>query len=340
MYMIRIGIIGYGYWGRKLATEFSNLHNVNLTCICDINSKNLKEAHEHYNNAKLTINYQDLIDDTQIDAVIIATPIHTHYKLALAALKAEKHILVEKPLVTNFNEALEIQEIAEKKNKIVMVDYTPIYSSATKMLLGLVEQGELGNIVYLNSNRTNFGSNDLKSSVVWDLAVHDLALISYLLPVRLIAVSAVSSGYFDNNIPTIAHINLFFEGNITAHIYVNNITTEKLRHVTIAGNRKVAVFDDCLMHDKVKLYEVGIDDINDKAKYMTIKTNVSNTAHSLSVGHNDGLTIMAAHFIECIEHNRLPRTNAQNSLKLIYILELVEKSIRLRGQETLVNKYI
>ncbi|STX29327.1 oxidoreductase [Legionella beliardensis] len=340
MYMIKIGIIGYGYWGRKLAAEFSKLHNIDLVYICDLISENLKDAHHCYNNAKLTNNYQILLDDNQIDAVIIATPIHTHYRLTLAALDSGKHVLVEKPLVTNLNEALEIQELAQKKNKIVMVDYTPVYSSAAQMLFYLLEQDELGSIVYLNFNRTNFGSNDLKSSVIWDLAVHDIALISYLLPARLYAVSAISSGYFDKNIATIAHINLFFEGDITAYIYVSNITTEKLRHVTIAGNRKVAVFNDCLTQDKIKLYNVGIDDINDKTKYMTIKMNVLNTAQSLPVGHNDGLTMMANHFVECIEQNKLPRTNSQNSLKLIYILELIEKSIKSCGEKILVNQHI
>jgi predicted dehydrogenase len=335
--MINLGMVGFGYWGRNLAREFSQLSDVTIKSICDKSTHSLKLAHQHFPQVPLTQDAKDIIHDPHIDAVLIATPIHTHYDLALQVLMAGKHVLVEKPLTIHLKDALCLQEIAEQKQVVAMTDYTPIYSSASRTLHDLVISNDLGKILYFDSIRTNFGSNDLHSSVIWDLAVHDFALIDYLMNAKPIAISATAGHFIKHDVASLAYLTLFFDNDAIAHVYVNSVAPEKLRHIVLGGNNKIAVYDDCLTEGKLKLFDFGVGDMTNKSQYLEAKSHATEMTHHITVGHNDGLSNMAKHFIDCINAKQEPQTNCAVSVKLIHMLESAEKSLHHHGEEIKFN---
>ncbi|MDP6506148.1 MAG: Gfo/Idh/MocA family oxidoreductase, partial [Planctomycetota bacterium] len=257
--MVGIGLVGYGYWGPNLLRNFVETPDATVIAVCDLNQDCLDLVQARYPSIKTTKNTQELFDDPDIDAIIIATPVSTHFKLAIQALDAGKHVFVEKPLTTTFAEGEELVEKAKQQGRTVMVDHTFLYTGAVQKIKEQIDSGEMGDIYYYDSVRVNLGLFQHDVNVIWDLAVHDLAIMDHLLPTHPLSVSATGMSHVADQPENIAYLTLFFEKSLMAHIHVNWLAPVKIRRTLISGSRKMIVYDDLEPSEKVKIYDKGIE---------------------------------------------------------------------------------
>jgi predicted dehydrogenase len=251
--LIRIGVIGYGYWGPNLVRNCFEAKDTQVACVSDLRDDRLALLASRYPTVKTTRDVCDLIDDPAIDAVAIATPVSTHYELALRSLQAGKHVLVEKPLASDTMQVQHLMDVAQKRNRVLMVDHTFVFTGSVRKIRELVDAGGLGEIYYYDSVRVNLGLFQHDVNVLWDLAVHDLAIMDYVLPFRPCAVSATGLSHVPGSTENIAYMTLFFEGSQIAHIHANWLAPVKLRRTLIGASRKMIVYDDLDQGEKVRV---------------------------------------------------------------------------------------
>jgi predicted dehydrogenase len=330
---INIGVIGCGYWGPNLVRNFSEVSGAKVKTVSDFRLELLTKMQARYPAIQITTDCQDIFNDPEIDAVAIATPVSTHYELALAALKAGKHVMVEKPMTATTEQALRLIDEAERRNLILIVDHTFVYTGAVRKMQELVASNGLGDIYYYDSVRVNLGLFQHDVNVLWDLAVHDLSIMDYVLPTKPYAVSATGMSHVPGGPENIAYLTLFFESNLIAHLHVNWLAPVKVRRTLIGGSQKMIVFDDLDPSEKVKVYDKGI----------TVNGNNEN-AYQLLIGYRAGdmwaprleiteaLHTEALHFIHCIRQGDRPITDGQAGLRVVRILEAATQSMKQQGQ--------
>ena len=253
--MIRIGIIGYGYWGPNLVRNFMNVEGCTVSHICDLDIKKLEIAKKKYPSINTTNSIDQVFENSEIDAIVIATPVSTHYDLALKALESNKHILVEKPLTNNVEQAQILGKKANDKNKILMIDHTYLYTPAIQKIKELIDSDSLGEIQYIDSTRINLGLFQTDVNVMWDLAVHDIAICCYLLKEKPISVQAVGISHTENGLENMAYITLHYNTKKIIHFNCSWISPVKIRHMLIGGNKKMIVFNDLETTEKIKIYD-------------------------------------------------------------------------------------
>jgi len=330
---INIGVIGYGYWGPNLVRNFSELPGAQVRSVSDFKPELLVKAKARYPNIQVTTNYQDLLADPGIDAIAVATPVSTHFDLALAALQAGKHVLLEKPMTSSSKQALRLIEEAKQRNLVLMVDHTFVYTGAVRKMHDLVATGALGSIYYYDSVRVNLGLFQHDVNVLWDLAVHDLSIMGYVLPHKPYAVSATGISHVSGGMENIAYLTLFFPDNLIAHIHVNWLAPVKVRRTLIGGNQKMILFDDLEPSEKIKVYDKGI----------TVNGS-SDGIHQMLIGYRTGdmwapqldmteaLKTEGEHFLRCISQGERPITDGDAGLQIVKILEAATESMKQRGQ--------
>jgi predicted dehydrogenase len=250
--------VGCGYWGPGLVRNFYENDLVELKYICDLQPERLAKLKKRYPTVIATTQYSDLLNDPELDAIAVATPVDSHYKLAKAALEAGKSVLVEKPMCTTSQQCLDLVATAEDRGLTLMVDHTFVYHPAVRQIKEIIDRGELGKILYFDSTRVNLGLFQSDVNVIWDLAPHDLSMIDFLLGQTPISVSAFGSCHAGNDIEDIAYISLEFEDNLIAHLNVSWLSPVKLRHVMIGGTKKMILFDDLQPAEKIRVYDKGI----------------------------------------------------------------------------------
>src|SRR2546421_12042178 len=255
---VRVGVIGYGYWGPNLVRNLAEVEGFRVTTVSDMSESRLALARARYPSITTTTDCHRLIDDPAVDAVVIMTPVSTHYPLALEALQAGKHCPVAKPITASSEHALHLIEEAERRDLVLMVDHTFVYTDAMRRLKYLIDKGSLGRLYYYHSVRVNLGLFQHDVNVLWDLAVHDLSIMDYVLPFRPCAVSATGLNHVPGGTENIAYLTLFFEGNQIAHIHANWLAPVKLRRTLIGASRKMIVYDDLEQSEKIKVYDKGI----------------------------------------------------------------------------------
>lgn len=336
--LINIGIIGYGYWGPNLMRNFIEIPKAQVKTISDLNREMLAKAQLKYPTVQVTTDCRDIFADPQIDAVAIATPVSTHYELALAALKAGKHVLVEKPMTFTSEQAFRLIDEAQRRNLILMVDHTFIYTSAVRKMRELVTHHELGDIYYYDSVRVNLGLFQHDINVLWDLAVHDLSIMDYVLPSRPYAVSATGISHVPREPENIAYLTLFFEDNLIAHIHVNWLAPVKVRRTLLGGSQKMIVYDDLEPSEKVKVYDKGIT-LNGKSEnlYQMLIGYRTGDMWAPHLDMTEALRTEGLHFIHCIEHNERPITDGETGLQVVQILEAATKSMAKQGRLVELN---
>lgn len=330
--MVSCGIIGYGYWGPNLARNVSEAAGAELSAISDMQQAALDRAGSRYPGVSLHRNWLDMISDPKIDAVLVATPVSSHFEIALAALQAGKHVLVEKPITTTSAEARTLIEEADRRGLILMVDHTFVYTPAVRKIRELIVDGSLGDIYYYDSTRVNLGLFQSDVNVIWDLAVHDFSILEFLLDKRPAAISASGSSHIEGRPENIAHLTLFFESGTVAHLNVNWLAPVKVRQTLIGGSRKMIVYDDMQNSEKIKVYDRGVDVISDTElmKQMRVSYRMGDMwAPQLSV--REALLTEITHFVECIEQGKRPDTSGENGLSVVEMLEAAMKSTRSRG---------
>jgi predicted dehydrogenase len=331
--LVGIGVVGYGYWGPNLVRNFANTDGAHVVAISDLDLDKLSLARRRYPGVTMTADFRDLLTDSRIDAVVIATPVQSHYDLALKALRAGKHVFVEKPLAQTSEQVRHLIEEAAKRNLILMVDHTFLYTPAVQKIRELIAEGALGDIYYYNGIRASLGLFQTDVNVIWDLAVHDISIIHYILNETPVAVSATGAYHVAGTPANMAHITLFFQSSCIAHVNVNWLSPVKIRQTLIGGSRKMIVYDDLEATEKIKLYDKGI----------TIG-RAEEDAHQFRIGYRAGdmwaphlsvkeaLQTEAEHFIACVRTGATPVSNGTTGLQVVEILEAASRSIAEQGK--------
>lgn len=333
--MIRIGVIGYGYWGPNLVRNCFEAKEAQVACVSDLREDRLALLNNRYPTVKTTRDFRELIEDPSIDAVAIATPVSTHYDLALKALQEGKHVLVEKPLASDTTQVQHLMDVAQKRNLVLMVDHTFVYTGSVRKIRELVETGGLGEIYYYDSVRVNLGLFQHDVNVLWDLAVHDLSIMDYVLPFRPCAVSATGLNHVPGGTENIAYLTLFFEGNLIAHIHANWLAPVKLRRTLIGASRKMIVYDDLDQAEKIKVYDKGITLNNHQNPEKLYQMLVGYRTGDMLAPQIDGTEALRReidHFLHCIRQHEEPITGGSAGLRVVEILQAASQSMAQRGR--------
>jgi len=332
--MVGVGIIGYGYWGPKLARVFADTRASAVVSICDAKLARLDDAAVRHPAATLTTQPEEVIANPGVDAVAIATPEGTHFAIALRALQAGKHVLVEKPLASTGEQCRRLIDEAARRGRVLMVDHTFVYTGAVRLIRDLVASGELGDILYYDSVRVNLGLFRHDVSVIWDLAVHDLSILDHVLPNRPCAVSATGMSHVPGGHEDIAYLTLFFADRFIAHLHVNWLAPVKLRRTMIGGSRKMIVYDDIEPSEKVRVYDRGIavHDAPPDSVYKALISYRTGDMWAPRLDPTEALQIEAAHFLRCVEGVERPVTDGESGLRVVRILEAAARSMREQGR--------
>jgi len=333
MAKINIGVIGYGYWGPNMVRNFFEAPGSQVTMVSDLRAERLPLVQSRYPTVRVTQKASELIEDSHVDAVIISTPVSSHYELALQALRAGKHVLVEKPLTATLEQAQLLIEEAERRKRVLMVDHTFIYTGAVCKAHDLIASGELGDVYYYDSVRVNLGLFQHDVSVLWDLAVHDLSIMDYILPMKPVAVSATSAAHVKGVPEDVAYLTLLFESNVIAHVHVNWLAPVKIRRTLIGGSRKMIVYDDLEPSEKIKIYDKGITLNNDAENvYKLLVGYRTGDMVAPQIEGTEALRTEAIHFLKCIAEGKQPLTDGQAGLQVVRILEAATLSIQEKGK--------
>jgi len=337
--MIKIGLIGYGYWGPNLVRNFSETPGAQLVGVADLDEKRLQLLKTRYPAVSTTSDYKTLLADTSIDVIAIATPVSSHYQLALEALQAGKNVFIEKPLTETVEQGQHLIDEAARRNLVLHVDHTFVYTGAVRKIHELVKKGELGDMLYYDSVRINLGLFQPDVSVLWDLAVHDLAIMDYVFPSTPCAVSATGISHVPGKPANIAFLTLFFEDSAIAHLHVNWLSPVKVRRTLIGGNRKMIVYDDMELSEKVKVYDKGITlNGNKENLYNTLIGYRAGDMWSPQLEITEALKVEAQHFIRCVDRKEHSITDGRAGLRIVRILEAADRSVQQRGQPIELNQ--
>ena len=330
--MIRIGLIGYGYWGPNLARNFHNNPETMLVSICDFSMDRLKAAAKLYPYVDLINNVDDFFKDTRLDAVAIATPVSTHFELAQRALKDRRHVWLEKPMVEKVDQGEALIDLALKENKVLMLDHTFIYTGAVRKIKDLIVQGEIGDLIYYDSTRVNLGLFQNDVDVIWDLAPHDISIMDYLMPFKKIAVSATGSNFYGNGLVPKAVLTIFMENNSVGHINVSWVSPVKIRQTLIGGTSKMILYDDNEPSEKIKVYDKGVELVKDKEELYKLKVQYRvGDMWAPKLETHEALSFAVSHFVECIQNNKTPETDGLAGLETVKILAASKKSLQQKG---------
>lgn len=336
--MITIGVIGCGYWGPNLIRNFAEDERAQLRWICDTDARRLNAIGRRYPAARTATDYAQLLADPKLAAVVIATPVATHYTFARAALDAGKHVLIEKPFTTNSSEAEELVALAKARGLTLMVDHTFVYTGAVRRIKEIVESGELGELLYFDSVRINLGLFQRDINVVWDLAPHDLSIMDYLVEREPVALTATGSSHIEAGIENIAYVMLRFRDSFIAHFHFNWLSPVKIRRTLIAGSRKMIVYDDIEPTEKVRVYDKGVttnrieSDTDKEAAYRTLVSYRTGDVWVPKLDSTEALTHVSAEFLESILDKRAPLTDGSAGLRVVRLLEAAQESINQGGR--------
>ena len=330
---VTIGVVGYGYWGPNLVRNFSETPGFRVVAISDLDRQRLGVAQSRYPAINVTTDFKAILSDPKIDAVAIATPVSTHFELALSALEAGKHVFIEKPFTETTEQGERLIAEAEKRNLVLHVDHTFIYTGAVRKIRELVAKGELGELYYYDSVRVNLGLFQSDVSVLWDLAVHDLAIMDYVFPLAPIAVSATGSSHVEGRPENIAFLTLFFGDKAIAHLHVNWLAPVKVRRTLIGGSRKMVVYDDLEPSEKVKVYDKGITLNGNKEKlYKALIDYRAGDMWAPRLEISEALRVEAGQFMRSIAEGEKSPSDGEAGLRVVRILEAATRSLQDRGR--------
>ena len=331
--VVRIGVIGYGYWGPNLVRNIAEVPGSQLWAVSETVPERLAMAHARYPAITVTTDWHDLIADPAVDAVAIITPLTTHYDLALEALRAGKHVLVAKPLAATSEQAAILIDEAARRDRVLMIDHTFIYTGAVRRIKELVDSGTLGRLYYYDSVRVNLGLFQRDVDVLWDLAVHDLSIMDYVLEKTPTAVAATGAAHVPGRPVNIAYLTCFFDDNLLAHHHVNWLAPVKVRRTLVCGDRQMLVYDDLEPSEKVKVYDKGYTlNASPERVHESLMGYRIGDMWAPQISLTEGLRVEIQHFLECIRQGRTPLSDGASGLRMIRILEAAHESLAQRGQ--------
>lgn len=329
--MIGVGVVGVGYWGPNLVRNFMETPGASVTAICDTSPQALGRVAARCPAAKTYGDVKSLLADPAVDAVVVTTPVRSHFEVAAAAIEAGKHVLVTKPLTQTVAEAERLVELAAAKQRVLMVDHTFVYTGAVRKAKELVAAGELGELLYYDSVRVNLGLFQSDVNVVWDLAPHDLSILECLVSDPPVAVSAYGIRQVPGQPENIGYVTLFYSGKRIAHLHVNWLAPVKVRQTLIGGSKKMIVYDDMEPSEKIKVYDRGVELTEvERAPDQINALRISYRSGDMFAPRLDGteaLRLEARHFVECIEQGHKPITDGEAGLRVVRVLEAANESM-------------
>ena len=331
--MINIAVAGYGYWGPNLVRNIQDSKDARVVSCCDASGERLAQVTSKYPSIGVTTNYDDLLNDPAVDAIVISTPVATHYDFARKAMEHGKHVLLEKPATTSVSEAEKLVDLAEKQKLTFMVDHTFIYTGAVRKMKEIVDQGDLGELYYIDSVRINLGLFQRDVNVLWDLAPHDIAILEHLVKERPSSVCANGACHVGNGHENVAYLTVYYPSGLIAHFHNNWLSPVKIRSMLVGGSKKTIHYDDMEVSEKVKVYDRGVD--------ITTPEGVRDVRVSYRLGdmwaprldQTEALNRMIAEFTGCVQTGRSSLTDGVSGLNVVKILEASEMSIKHRGKE-------
>ena len=351
--MLKLGVVGYGYWGPNVVRNFASQPDCRVVTICDTNPKAVAQALRHHPAVHATSNPDEVMRSSEIDAVAVVTPVSTHYDLAKKALENGKHVFVEKPFTATSAQAEELIELADRKNLQIMVDHTFLFNGAVRKIKELVDEGVLGPLYYYDSTRVNLGLFQHDVNVIWDLAPHDLSIIDYLIGLEPELVVATGGAHL-NGLADMAYITLYFPKNIIAHLNVNWLSPVKVRTTLVGGERKMLVWNDLEPSEKVKVYDKGIqvtdnhDESRQRLKALVeakvFEVGAAQAVHDLLVSYRSGdmwspqvdqteaLQLEARYFLDCLASGEKPVNDGRAGLRVVKMLEAADQSLKHRRE--------
>ncbi|MFN3648026.1 MAG: Gfo/Idh/MocA family protein [Armatimonadota bacterium] len=334
--MIGVGLIGYGYWGPNLARNFARSRDAKLVCVADADTRRLEAAKRDWPDVEVTSSADILIERPDIEAVIIATPTATHFPLARQALLHNKHVWIEKPLCDNVQDAERLVQEAERRNRILLVDHTFVYTEAVRWMQNYVHSGELGELYYIDSIRANLGLFQRDVSVLWDLAPHDLSIFGAVIGRSPVSVRAIGACHAGSRMPDIAYLDLDYGDSILAHLHVSWLSPVKVRRTVIGGSKRMMVFDDLAPVEKVKVYDSGVsiqsgESGPENGYRMLVEYRVGDML-SPALKSTEALATEVAHFLHCIRNGEQPATGGRAGLEVVRILAAAQQSMESDGE--------
>jgi predicted dehydrogenase len=328
---IRIGVIGYGYWGPNVVRNLHGLEATQVAAVCDMNSEALSRVRNAYPHLATSSDPKDIINSPHIDAVAVVTPVWTHYKLAKAALENGKHVFVEKPFTSNASQAEELIELAARKKLTIMVDHTFLFTGAVRKIRELTESKALGELYYYDSVRVNLGLFQHDVSVIWDLAPHDLSIMDYLIEGDPDSIVATGEKHL-NGVEDVAFITVYFPHNIIAHINVNWLSPVKIRTTLIGGQKRMLVWNDLEVDEKIRIYDKGVEISSGNGIRELLVSYRSGDMWAPKVEQREALRVELDYFMNCIVSGATPINDGLAGLRVVRMLEAAERSIRKRGE--------
>jgi predicted dehydrogenase len=310
---------------------------VRLVSVCDLRAERLAGVRSRYPAVEITADFDELLSDSRVDAIAIATPVSSHFPLALKALQAGKHVFVEKPMTSTTEQGQRLIEEADRRGLVLAVDHTFVYTGAVRKMRELVDSGGIGDIYYYDSVRVNLGLFQHDVNVLWDLAVHDLSIMDFILPAHPVAVSATGISHVAGEPENIAYLNLFFESNLIAHIHVNWLAPVKVRQTLVGGSRKMIVYDDLEPSEKIKVYDKGITvngngNGNGEKRYQMLVGYRTGDMWAPQLDMTEALSLELRQFAKAVEGAVSLSTNGQAGLRVVRVLEAATKSMAERGR--------
>lgn len=329
---MKAAVIGVGYWGPNLIRNFLTHDEIENVIACDKDASRLEKMRRQFHGIEIAEDYKPVIERDDVEIVVIATPVSSHFEIAKAALLSGKHCFVEKPITASVIEAEELSKIADERGQTLFVDHTFIYTGAVKKMKEVITSGRLGEIYYFDSVRINLGLFQHDVNVIWDLAPHDLSIMDHLIDKRPVSVSAVGACHVGNGLEDTAYLTLFFEDDLIAHFHVNWLAPLKIRKTLIGGTKSMIVFDDTEASEKLKIYDKGIDVTTREGVYDTLVQYRTGDMLSPKIDQQEALAVGTRHFLDCIRDKTKPLTDGQSGINVVRILEASEYSIKNQGK--------
>jgi predicted dehydrogenase len=335
--MISVALAGYGYWGKNLARNFFSAPNCNLHSIIDADASKFELIKKQFPSVQMSTEYEAILNDPKIDAVVIATPVFSHYSMAKAALLAGKHVFVEKPMTSSVRESEKLIELAQKNKLVLMPDHTFLYTGAVRKMKQLIMSLEIGKVNYYDSTRINLGLFQADVNVVWDLAPHDISILYHLIDERPISVTATGISNLNNGIENIAFVTLHFQSNMIAHFSCSWSSPVKIRKILVGADKKMILFDDNEVTEKVKVYDTGYTAKSDEERQGILIDYRVGDIYVPKLEMKEALAGVAQDFINAIQYGKEPVSNWKSGLDVVKVLEAAQVSIKQNGKEVRIS---
>ncbi len=329
--MHKVGVIGFGYWGPNLVRNFNRHPNCTIQRIVDLDPRRRALVKAEYPQVNVADDFTSITRADDIDIVVIATPVFTHFELAMDALTHGKHVWIEKPMASNSEQCEKIQEAAQKQGRLVMVDHTYVYSPGVRQIKKYLDEGKLGDVLYYDATRVNLGLFQHDINVIWDLAPHDLSIIDYLFGSKTELVSATGLAHFGQPLEDVGYITLYSGQNFVCHLQLSWLSPVKIRQTLIGGSKSMIVWNDLSPDEAIKIYDSGVEIQNDHGVDAMKASYRKGMMFSPVLARYEPLAEAVKHFVQCIQSNESPVTDGKAGARVVRLLELADLSLKRNG---------